>query len=484
MDGVLKSWAVPKGVPYTLGEKRLAMATEDHPIEYLDFEGTIPKGQYGGGTVMVWDIGTYKVIDRDYQKGKLHIFLDGKKLKGEWVLAKTAGEGGKSWLLIKTGEAMNPVSNPQGDVSALTGRTMEQIAADNDAPWQSNRGAGRSRRRQQPSLNIDLVKLPEAELKFIEPMQCKLVSELPEHAGWQYEIKLDGYRTLALKTKAGVSLLSRRGNSLESRFPAVARACEALEEGAMLDGEVVALDESGRPSFNILQNHRTTSSPVHYYAFDLLAYRGKSLLQLPLATRRELLERSALAPLSDPVRLSQTLDASAREVARAAKEQGLEGVVAKRADSIYEPGKRSGAWVKYKIQQGQELVIGGYIPGKNRFTSLLTGYYHGNKLNFNAKIKNGFVPQTKEEIFQRFRGLETDVCPFANLPEAKNARRGEALTAEVMKKCRWLKPKLVGRVDFTDWTEANHLRHSRFVALRDDKDPREVTREVPTAARG
>ena len=140
--------------------------------------------------------------------------------------------------------------------------------------------------------------------------------------------------------------------------------------------------------------------------------------------------------------------------------------------------------MKYKLQQGQELVIGGYIPGKNRFTSLLAGYYDGNKLNFNAKIKNGFVPQVKEEIFQRFRGIETDVCPFANLPEPKNARRGEALTAEVMKKCKWLKPKLVARVDFADWTDANHLRHSRFVTLRDDKDPREVTREVPAAARG
>jgi ATP-dependent DNA ligase len=188
--------------------------------------------------------------------------------------------------------------------------------------------------------------------------------------------------------------------------------------------------------------------------------------------------------LSDPVRLAQTLDASASEVARAAKELGLEGVVAKRADSVYQPGKRSGAWVKYKLQQGQELVIGGYIPGKNRFTSLLAGYYDGNKLNFNAKIKNGFVPRVKEEIFQRFCGLETDVCPFANLPELKNARRGEALIAEVMKKCRWLKPKLVAQVDFTDWTEANHLRHSRFVALRDDKDAREVTREVATAGRG
>jgi bifunctional non-homologous end joining protein LigD len=470
MHDVLKSWAVPKGVPYTEGEKRLAMATEDHPVEYLDFEGTIPKGQYGGGTVMVWDIGTYELIEGNYYKGKLHLFLEGKKLKGEWVLTKTGNHGGKNWLLIKVGSAMKPLSLRKEDSSAKTGRTMERIASENDAQWQSNRAA-----KQEIGA---LANLPDAELKFIEPMRAKLTSKLPEGDNWQYEIKLDGYRALALK-KDSVMLLSRNNNTLNGRFQEISRAFEKLENGTMIDGEIVALDDQGRPAFNLLQNYQTSTQPIVFYAFDLLAYRGKSLLDLPLKERRDLLVNSALARVSEPIRFSETLQAKASDLVAAAKEQELEGIVAKRMNSPYEPGERSGAWVKFRLNKGQELVIGGYMPGKHGFSSLLVGYYENKKLIFIAKVKNGFVPAVKEEVFARFKGLETDVCPFANLPEPKNARRGEALTAEVMKKCRWLKPKLVAEIEFTDWTAANHLRHSKFVALRDDKDAREVTRELP-----
>jgi ATP-dependent DNA ligase len=211
--------------------------------------------------------------------------------------------------------------------------------------------------------------------------------------------------------------------------------------------------------------------------FDLLAFRRKNVMAVPLRDRRELLKSRVLAPAADPIRYSETLEASADDIIAAARQYGLEGVIAKRATISYEPGKRSGAWVKYKVNKGHELVIGGYRPGKHGFDNLAVGYYEGKKLIFIAKIRNGFTPEIKQQVATRFKELETEECPFANLPEPKTARRGEALTAAAMKNYRWLKPELVAQVEFTDWTDANHLRHSRFVALRDDKDPKEVVRE-------
>jgi bifunctional non-homologous end joining protein LigD len=457
MHDVLKSWAVPKGVPYSLDERRLARATEDHPIDYLQFEGVIPQGQYGGGTVMVWDIGTYDLVEGNYYKGRLHFHLTGKKLKGEWILEADRSKGEGSWVLRKAGKA----AKPSKDVSALTGRTMEQIAADKDAVWQSNRPA------------VDLNGLPEAKLDFIEPMQCKLVEVLPEGSKWEYEIKLDGYRALAVKAAGRLKLLSRRNNALNGRFPEVAKALADLEDGTILDGEVVAFDDNGNPSFNKLQNNQ---GPFFYFAFDLLAWKGKSLLSIPLIERRAALQQAA-ASIREPVRVSETLTADPDDLILAARKQGLEGLIAKRTSSIYEPGQRSGSWVKFKINKGQELVIGGYINAPDCFGSLLVGYYEGDDLIFNAKIKNGFTPKLKKELCQMFASYQTTECPFANLPEPRNARRGEALTAAVMKKCTWLRPELVAQIEFTDWTDANHLRHSRFVALRDDKDPHDVRKE-------
>jgi ATP-dependent DNA ligase len=206
-----------------------------------------------------------------------------------------------------------------------------------------------------------------------------------------------------------------------------------------------------------------------------LAYHHKSLLGVPLRHRRALLQARALTGVADPTRLSETIQASADDLIRAGRGQGLEGIIANRDTSVYEAGKRSGAWAKYKVNKGYELVIGGYRRGKP-FDNLAVGYYQGNKLMFIAKLKNGFTPQMKREIAARFKGLESDESPFANLPEPRGARRGEALTADAMKNYQWLKPQLVAQVEFTDWTDADHLRHSRFVALRDDKDAREVTR--------
>ena len=467
MHDVLKSWSVPKGVPYALDERRLAMATEDHPIEYLDFEGIIPQGQYGGGTVMVWDIGTYETVEGNYYKGRLHVFLTGRKLKGDWLLTKDTS-GGNKWKIEKISTSAKAISTKRENTSALTGRTMEQIAAEANTVWHSNRS---------PVPDLDLDSLPDSDMSFIEPMQCKLVEKLPEGDGWQYEVKFDGYRALAIRSGSRVSLLSRRNRSLADQFPQVTKALESLEDGTILDGEIVALSSTGKPSFNLLQNYTSERATVVYYAFDQLAYRRKGLLGLPLEKRSEVLE-STLSGISDPIRRSAVLQASAERVIRAVKEQGLEGVVAKRTGSRYEPGQRSGHWVKFKTSQGQEFVVGGYRVGKNYFDNLAIGYYEGDRLLFVAKLKNGFTAAAKEAIANRLNKLETSKCPFANLPESKNARRGEALTEEAMKNYRWIKPKLVVQADFTDWTGANHLRHSRFVGLRDDKHPREVRKEI------
>ncbi len=476
MHGVLKSWAVPKGVSYAPGVKRLAMQTEDHPLEYLDFEGVIPEGQYGGGTVMVWDIGTYELVEGNVFKGFVRIFLNGRKLKGEWTLRK-AGE--RNWFLQKSGEPMKPLAPKKENTSALSGRTMEQIAAAPAAVWHSDRAERPQRTRairEEPNLDA----LPDARLEFIPPMQPKLVAELPEGDEWQYEIKLDGYRALAVRTRDRVLLYSRRNNTLNDRFPAIAEALSPLSEGAMLDGEIVALDESGRPVFNLLQTWRTSRAPLLYYAFDALAYKGRDLTKLPLRERRSVLEHSALRGLSDPVRLSAALTGKPKELVAAAREQGIEGFVAKRLDSIYEAGKRTGAWAKVKVNKGQELVIGGYLPGKHGFDALLVGYYDKGRLKFIAKIRNGFTPLLRQQVAERFQGLETKTVPFANLPEPKGARRGMALTAEAMKQCVWLEPKLVAQIEYTDWTKADHLRHARFAGLRDDKDAREVVKEEPS----
>jgi DNA ligase D-like protein (predicted ligase) len=326
-------------------------------------------------------------------------------------------------------------------------------------------------------MKLDLRELPDARLDFIAPMLARPVSELPSGAAWLYELKLDGYRVLVLKQRREVTLFSRRGNNLTAAFTPIARAFSFLPDKTIVDGELVVLDQAGKPSFSALQHSRFTPEALHFYVFDLLALKGKDLRRLPLTERRTLLEDVALKRMREPVRLSPVFDETPQRLIAAAKQSGLEGVIAKRADSRYESGERSGAWVKYKTNKGQELVIGGYTPGTNGFEYLLVGYYEGKNLIFIAKIRNGFTPALRREVARKFPPLCTSVCPFANLPEPAGARRGEAITAEVMKKIQWLRPRLVAQIEFTEWTEGNHLRHSRFVGLRDDKKATEVVKE-------
>jgi len=308
----------------------------------------------------------------------------------------------------------------------------------------------------------------------MEPMLARSVSELPtDDKQWLFEIKLDGYRCLIGKKSEKITLWSRRGNTLTTEFPRLAQAAHDLELDTLIDGEIVALDDRGRVSFNLLQHHRSKANAIQFFAFDLLIYRGRDLSGVALETRREMLT-GALSTVSDPIRLSEAFETAPADLIRAAKAQSLEGILAKRKDSLYEPGKRSGAWLKYRINRGQEFVIGGYTPD-HPFDALIVGYYERDKLFYAAKVRNGFVPQVRRDVYRKFKDLETDTCPFANLPEKK--RTMWALTREEMKNCVWLKPELVAQVEFADWTPDGHLRHSKFVGLRNDKNAESVTRE-------
>lgn len=478
MEGVLRSWAVPKGPPTQPRETRLAMHVEDHPLEYADFEGTIPSGNYGAGTVMIWDHGEYEDQTGNpvaaFYAGKLHLHMRGEKLKGEWILVKDRREeDSNKWLLIKAGPAVG-ISRKADDTSVVSGRSMRQIAAANDAQWESDRpasSAGRKPRRVSPRVSAK-----KTSPRYIEPMLCKSVAALPDDEEWSFEIKLDGYRCIAVKQGAKVELFSRNEKKLNDRFPRVVTALSGVHGDFVLDGEVVALDRSGKPSFQLLQNNQSTKLPVFFYAFDLLHRDGSDLFGEPLENRREQLD-NLLESSRDPIRLSPLLEVPAAEILKAVRQLGLEGVIAKRKASLYEPGKRSGAWVKHRTNQEQEFVIGGYVPSARTFESLIVGVYEQKSLLFVAKVKNGFSPRVRGEIFPALKSLQTDTCPFTNLPETKRSRWGQALTAEKMKECRWVKPVLVCQIAFVEWTEGGDLRHATFLAMRDDKDAREVTRE-------
>jgi DNA ligase D-like protein (predicted ligase) len=300
---------------------------------------------------------------------------------------------------------------------------------------------------------------------------------LPDGPQWQYELKLDGYRAVAFKRDGAVYLRSRNDNDFSARYPGVVKALAKLPDNTIIDGEVVAFDRDGHPSFSALQNYGSAPAPVVYYVFDLMMLAGRDLMREPMEKRREVLEKKVLPKLSEPVRYTSSLDASLPVLVESVKAQGFEGLVAKRRASVYEPGLRSGAWMKMRVNRGQEFVIGGYTRGTKTFDALVFGYYERNKLIYAARTRNGFTPVTRAQLFKKFKGLEIPECPFANLPEAKSGRWGQGLTKAKMAECVWLKPVLVGQFEFLEWTGENHLRHSKFIALREDKRAKDVVRE-------
>jgi DNA ligase D-like protein (predicted ligase) len=316
----------------------------------------------------------------------------------------------------------------------------------------------------------------EQPARFIEPMECLPVETIPEGSLWTYELKLDGYRLVAVKTADRVTLYSRGGTDLSKRFERVRAALSALPDETVIDGELVALDEQGKPNFNLLQNFRSAESHIMFYAFDVLVRRGEDLTKQALSKRREVL--ASTVKLHDHVGISQVSSQSAEEILSFVKSHGLEGIIAKRMDSVYEPGRRSGLWVKHRSNLSQEFVIGGYVPSHLGVDSIVIGVYRDKQLRYAARVRAGFVPLTRRQVFERIQPLEMARCPFVNLPEKDAGRWGLGLTAEKMKECVWIKPRILAEIAFLEWTGADHLRHSKFLRLRDDKNPRSVVRET------
>jgi bifunctional non-homologous end joining protein LigD len=482
MHDVLKSWAVPKGIPLKQGETHSAFETEDHPINYLEFEGTIPEGEYGGGTMMVWDIGTYEVMEGNYWKGELSIFLNGKKLKGAWNLRRTDGNEGKPrWLINKIESDAKPISPKRDAISALTERTLEQIAADRgSAVWTSERQKEKKMPNiQRPTFNVEVRSTRERARPphFIPPMKATAVTQLPKGDEWIYEVKWDGYRALALKNGDDVRLLSLKEKDLNSDFPQVVQGVRGVKaELAVIDGEIVAVNERGCPSFQMLQNRASLGRDwsIVFYAFDLLQLADADLTKRPLIERKaklhSILQGSA-------VRYNAELSGAPEDVLRTVRAAGLEGVVAKDRHSPYRAGTRVMTWRKLKLTKSQEFVIGGYKPAAGTFQSILPGYYEESKLMFSGKVRQGFNPAARAKLLQTMRPLLIGACPFANLPTSRKSHFGEGITADEMNELCWLKPKLVAQISFTEWTNYGLLRHATFEGLRDDKDPAEVTRE-------
>jgi bifunctional non-homologous end joining protein LigD len=519
MDGVLKSWAVPKGLPWEKGEKHLAVEVEDHPVEYATFEGIIPQGQYGGGTVMVWDRGNYHVYGEDPAKalrdGRLHLVMDGEKAKGEWGLIRTRMDGAKSqWLLLKSGESIKPISKKRDDQSVKTGRTMAQIAAQKDAEWQSNREADkkptlksriktalkkkdppspRLRRagadtkeraeRDAPDLSKALAKLPAAKPRFIDPMKPRLLDEPPATGDWSYELKFDGIRACAVKSGSKVSLISRNGNELRARYPNVAEAVTNLPvDECVIDGEVVALDAEGRSSFQLLQGLEMEGrkSPICFYVFDLLQLSGRSLTGLPLTARKQLLAQLCDG-VGDPIRFSGEIGGDATTLLNEVKRRGLEGLIGKLRDSVYEPGQRSGAWIKLKVLNEQEFVIGGFTPpqgARQHFGALLVGYHEKKKFLFAGKVGTGFDTKSLAALHKKLKSEKRDDCPFADLPSKQGGQWVQGITPAMMRKIQWVNPVFVCQVKFAEWTRDGKLRQAVFLGLREDKKPGDVVREM------
>ena len=318
----------------------------------------------------------------------------------------------------------------------------------------------------------------QTKARFIEPMLLLRTNRLPEGAAWEYELKLDGYRAIAFKSGGRVHLRSRNDKDLGGKYPSIVKALASLPDETVIDGEVIAMDDAGRPSFNALQNFGSSKSPLLYYVFDVLTIRGRDVTGEPLSSRREFLDREVLPQLQEPIRASAVLDASLPDLIHAVKVKGLEGLVAKRKNSRYESGQRSGAWQKMRVNQGQEFVIGGYTRAPRAFDALIFGYYQDGHLLYVARTRNGFTPASREQLFKRFYGLETTKCPFVNLPEKRSGRWGQGLTAEKMAECVWLAPVLVGQFEFLEWTPDDHLRHSRFAGLREEREAKDVVREA------
>jgi bifunctional non-homologous end joining protein LigD len=462
LDGVLKSWAVTKGPSLDPAEKRLAVRVEDHPLDYGDFEGTIPEGQYGGGTVMLWDRGTWTPEGDPYQglkKGKLSFTLNGERLKGGFTLVRMRGDRGKreSWLLIKQkDEAANPGLDPveQWQKSVATRRGMEGIAKGSKR-WISNRG-GDSKGR-------------EADLPpFVAPELAYLADRPPDGPNWIHEIKYGGYRVLAAIAFKDMRLYTRSGQDWTAKFAALAKALGKLKLHALIDGEVVVFDKNGRSKFSLLQSALSDGqeSLMRFVAFDLLFADGEDLRGSPLAERKKRL-KALLKNAKPPILFCDHLTGNAEKVLTEACRLGIEGLVSKDRNSLY-TSRRSGAWIKSKCLGRSEFVIGGYRPSDKAgrpFASLLIGEFGPKGLFYRGRVGTGYNDKLLKSLGKKLKALEIGEPPFAEVP------------ADIRRRARWVRPELVAEIVYAERTKDNILRHPAFIALREDKPAKSVKGE-------
>lgn len=525
MEGVLKSWAVPKGPSMNPSDKRLAMLVEDHPYDYKDFEGNIPEGNYGAGTVIVWDEGTCeplepargkaaqeKLLLKGFRAGSLKFRLHGEKLKGEFVLVKTPRRADNAWLLIKhRDEFATDEDIAEQDESVKSGRTLEEMANDPDAEeWKSNRSAdgkgskghvknavaikkGRTNNKLQSDgerksvkERLDLATAKKGKksaiLKDVEPMLATLADNPLDEPGWMYEIKWDGFRAISYLKNDRVDIRSRNNKKFNDKFYPLREALEAWSISAVVDGEITVLNEKGYPDFSALQTWRSEADgELVYYLFDILWYEGYDLLALPLTHRRDILKQ--IIPAEGPIRVSESFDVTGAELIALAGKMGLEGIVAKKARSKYQPGQRTKDWLKIKTIKAQEVIIGGYTRNENSaklFSALLVGLYRDGKFVFSGPVGTGFTAKVQKDLLQKLKPLQTSKCPFSETPDYNKPSRfrPKPPKAEVV----WVKPELVAEVHYRTVGSDGTFRHPSFKGLREDKDASQVVWEEPVPA--
>ena len=497
VDGVLKSFPVPKGPSYDPKDKRLAVMTEDHPMSYASFEGVIPKGEYGAGPVIVWDAGTYCPDEKGHvfddreeaqrqmregiKKGKLSVFLRGHKLKGSWTLVKTK----QDWLMIKHKDRF---ADPGRDVTLEDRSVISGLSiADLEAGRLPDRARNRFIVNPADLSNAKKTAFP----KSIEPMQATLTENAFSSPDWSFEPKMDGVRALAFVDGDEVRLVSRRGIDQTRTYPAVVEALKGQSEQMVLDGEIVALDERGVPSFQAIQQRLGLTRPadiarmegelpVYYYVFDILWAGGYDLRGGPLRERKVLLAQLLLP--DHTVHLLEHFETDGEAAYRGAVEHGLEGVIAKRRDSVYESGRRSKSWLKVKATREDDFVVGGFSGGlggrAKTFGALLVGQYDDEgRLVYAGNVGSGFDDRMLAKLKTRLAEMATDKSPF-DVMTPGSMRFGRPKDTPVI----WVHPELVATVKFTEWTNDGHLRAPSFVGLREDKPPADVHRETATAA--
>jgi bifunctional non-homologous end joining protein LigD len=472
LDGVLKSWAVPKGPSLDPDDKRLAMRTEDHPLDYGTFEGTIPKGQYGGGTVMLWDRGHWipepgKDPSKTIEQGHLHFELEGERMKGEWVMFRLKprpGEKAEPWMLKKVSDEYANPDNGDALVdncvtSVTTDRTMAEIASGTDE-WQSNRGGRKGGRAKR--------KAAAAPPRFEEPQLATLVDAVPSGSGWLHEYKYDGYRLLIATGEDVATAWTRRGKDWSDKFKALVKAAAHLPAGCLIDGEAVALDKSGQPSFQLLQSTLKDQKGANlaFYAFDLLIDRGEDIRKLSNVERKARLA-SLLEGVPPPILYGDHVIGKGEALFKAICEQGGEGIISKKANAPYS-GRRGRSWLKIKCIQRQEFVIVGWLESDKRrgFRSLLLAARDGGKLTYAGKVGTGFDGAKIDELRGRMDELEVEEAAL-DIPRADR------------RQAHYLKPELVAEIAFTEFTSDGILRHPSFIALREDKPASEVVIERP-----